>query len=180
MATQSTSTKATLKITSFILRLLMNIIFYIFAIILIVNVSKEAFKFTYQLYGPVALEEAPGREIIFQIKEGESTMDIASKLEHNRAIVNKYSFYLKTKLQNLIIMPGTYVINSAMTYKEILDIITDYSASIIQDETKTETETGSASDADTNTDSNTETDAEEDSQTGSGEPTEEDTQTGDN
>jgi UPF0755 protein len=31
-------------------------------------------------------------------------------------------------------MPGTYIINSSMTYDEILDIITDYSKSVIQDE----------------------------------------------
>lgn len=134
MATKSTSIKVTLKITSFILRLLLNIIFYIIAVIAIVNVSKKAFDFTYQIYGPVSVEAAPGREIIIQIKKGEGTMDVAKKLELRKAIVDKNSFYLKVKLQNLKIMPGTYVINSSMTYNEILDIITDYSASIIQEE----------------------------------------------
>lgn len=134
MATKSTSVKVTLKITSFILRLLLNIIFYIIAVIAIVNVSKKAFDFTYQIYGPVSVEAAPGREIIIQIKKGEGTMDVAKKLELRRAIVDKNSFYVKVKLQNLTIMPGTYVINSSMTYDEILDIITDYSASIIQEE----------------------------------------------
>jgi UPF0755 protein len=170
MAANTTSAKATLKITSFILRLLMNIIFYILVIILIVNVSKKAYEFTYQLYGPVSVEEKPGREIIFQINKGESTMDIASKLEINRAIVNKYSFYLKTKLQNLNIMPGTYVINSSMTYREILDIITDYSASIVQEDQPagegtgtdsgagTGNQTGTGQNNQTNTDSQTNTD----------------------
>ncbi|NLK28406.1 MAG: hypothetical protein GX306_08715 [Clostridiales bacterium] len=134
MATRSTSVKVTLKITSFIIRLLMNIMFYILVVFLIINFSKEAYQFTYQLYGPVAADAEPGRDIIFQIKKGESTMDVASKLELNQAIVNKYSFYLKTKLQDVTIMPGTYEINSSMTYDEILDIITDYSASIVQEE----------------------------------------------
>jgi UPF0755 protein len=120
----------------------MNIIFYILVIILIVNVSKTAYKFTYQLYGPVSVDPAPGREVIFQVNKGESTMDIAGKLELNRVIVNKYSFYLKTKLQALAIMPGTYKINSSMTYKQILDIITDYSASIIQADPAEEAPTG--------------------------------------
>ncbi len=131
--TRSTSVKVTLKVTSFILRLLMNIIFYILVIIAVVDFSKWAYQFTYQLYGPVSVDPAPGREIIFQINKGESTMDIANKLEINRVIVNKYSFYFKTKLQELTVMPGTYKINSSMTYKQILDIITDYSASLIQD-----------------------------------------------
>lgn len=133
MATKSTSVKATLKITSFIIRLLMNIMFYILVIFLIVGISRKAFQFAYQLYGPVRVEEAPGKDIIFQIKKGESSMDVASKLERNRVIVNKYSFYVKTKLQGAEIMAGTYEINSSMTYDEILNTITDYSKSIIQD-----------------------------------------------
>lgn len=134
MATKSTSVKATLKITSFIIRLLMNIMFYVLVAFLIVNVSKQAFQFTYELYGPVAVENEPGRDILIQIKKGESTMDIASKLEVNRAIVNKYSFYIKTKVEDVTIMPGTYEINSSMTYNDILEIITDYSKSLIQDQ----------------------------------------------
>lgn len=138
MARNSTTAKLTLRITSFVLRLLMNIIFYIVVVILIINVSKAAFDFTYQLYGPVTVDPAPGKEIMLQIKQGESSMDVASKLELNRAIENKYAFYLKTKLQNEVIMPGTYSINSSMTYEEILEIITDYKASIVQEETKQE------------------------------------------
>lgn len=133
MTAKSTSVKVTLKISSYILRLLLNIIFYILVVILVIYASKAAYNFTYQLYGPVAVDEEPGRDILIQIKKGESKMDISGKLELYRAIVNKYSFYLKTELQNSNIMPGTYRINSSMTYDEILDIITDYSASIIQD-----------------------------------------------
>jgi UPF0755 protein len=150
MATKSTSVKLTLKITSFILRLLMNIIFYVLVVILIINVSKKAYEFTYQLYGPDTVDAAPGRDIILQIKQGESSMDVASKLELNQAIDNKYSFYFKTKLQNLSIMPGTYEINSSMTYEEILAVITDYSASIVKDE-------DAGTDSETTTEPDTET-----------------------
>ncbi|MBP1754566.1 MAG: hypothetical protein H6Q59_964 [Firmicutes bacterium] len=134
MATRSTAVKLTLKVTSFIVRLLMNIFFYILVVILIINVSKFAYTFTYQLYGPDTVDEAPGRDIIFQITKGESKMDIATKLELNHAIKSKYSFFLKTKLQEYVIMPGTYIINSSMTYNEILGVITDYSKSIVKDE----------------------------------------------
>lgn len=132
MASSSTSMKITLKISSFVLRLLLNIIFYILVIILVIYGSKTAFNFTYQLYGPVSVDDEPGRTIPVQINKGESTMDIASKLELNRVIVNKYSFYFKAKLQNKVIMPGTYKVNTSMTYDEILDIITDYSKSEVQ------------------------------------------------
>lgn len=132
MAAKSESVKFTLKITSIILHSLLNVIFYILVAILIIYCSKQVYSFTYQLYGPVTMEKEPGREIIIQIKKGDSTMDVASKLELKRAIVNKYSFYFKVKLQDKIIMPGTYVIKSSMTYADILNIITDASASIAQ------------------------------------------------
>lgn len=134
MGNKSTSVKLTLKITSFILRLLLNITFYILVVILIVNLSKAAFRFAYQLYGPdTAAPKGEGKKILLQIKEGESTMDVASKLELVHAIKNKYSFYLKAKLQGDVIMPGTYELSSDMTYDEILSVITDYSASVIKD-----------------------------------------------
>ena len=147
MATRSTAVKLTLKVTSFIVRMLLNIFFYILVVILIINVSKYAYTFTYQLYGPDTVDEAPGREIVFQIKKGESKMDIATKLELNHAIKNKYSFYLKTKLQEYVMIPGTYIINSSMTYDDILDAITDYSKSIVKDEEKADDESVSPDDA---------------------------------
>lgn len=157
MATKSTAVKLTLKITSFILWILMNVIFYILVVILIVNVSKAAYNFTYQLYGPDTVDDPPGREIIIQINKGESSMDVASKLEMNRAIENKYSFYVKTKLQKSTIMPGTYVISSAMTYDEILDIITDYSKSIVKED---ENEASAGEKSETSTEDEKETPAE--------------------
>jgi UPF0755 protein len=171
MANKSTAVKLTLKITSFILQLLLNIVFYILVILLIVNFSKMAYTFTYQLYGPDTVD-APGTgsPIIFQINKGESTMDIASKLKVNRAIENKYSFYLKTKLENKTIMPGMYEISTDMTYDELLTVITDYSKSIIKEEdmdtgsdTGADNSTGTDSDAtDTGTGTGTGTDTADD------------------
>lgn len=134
MASSSTSLRITLKISSFVLRLLLNIIFFVLVIIFVIYGSRKAFDFTYQLYGPVSVDQEPGKVIPVKINKGEATMDIASKLELKRVIVDKYSFYFKTKLQNKVIMPGTYMVNSSMTYDEVLDIITDYSKSMVQDE----------------------------------------------
>lgn len=165
MANKSTTMKLTLKITSFIFRLLLNLTFYILVVIAIVSASKYAFNFTYQLYGPSTVDAVgTGKKIYLQIKKGESTMDIASKLENTRAIKNKYSFYLKTKLQEYVIMPGTYEISSDMTYNQILAVITDYSAAIIKDEdigtegTGADKETNPETSDTTDTDSETEAD----------------------
>lgn len=127
-----TSVKLTLKISSFVLRLLLNVTLIILVVVFTIYGSKMAYNFTYQLYGPVTVDPEPGRQTYIEISKGESTMDVASKLELYRVIANKYSFYIKAKLQGEVIMPGKYEVNSSMTYDEILDIITDYSKSIVQ------------------------------------------------
>jgi UPF0755 protein len=136
---KSARTSAILKITSAILRVLLNIIFYVAIVWLVIEGSKFAYNFSYQLFGSVPASEAPGKDYDFQIAKGDSTMEIAEKLEFSNLIVNKYSFYLKTKFKDYNIYPGTYVLNTSMDYDEILDVITDQKNSIVQEETATET-----------------------------------------
>ncbi|WMJ88607.1 endolytic transglycosylase MltG [Anaerocolumna sp. MB42-C2] len=124
MTSRPTSAQLVLKITSFILRMLLNILFYTIVVILIARASKITYDFCYQIFGQVTVSEEPGRDIEIEISKGESTMNVASKLELNRIIVNKYSFYVKAKLKKHTIMPGTYALNTSMTYDEIFAIIT--------------------------------------------------------
>ncbi len=140
MTSKPTSAQLVLKITSFILRLLLNILFYTIVVILIVRASKITYDFSYEIFGQVTASEEPGRDIEIQISKGESTMNVASKLELNKIIVNKYSFYVKAKLLKHTIMPGTYALNTSMTYNEIFAVITEASG----DESNTTSEnTGS-------------------------------------
>ncbi len=129
MAIKNTSEKLSLKVIGNIFKLLLNLGFYALVAFLIINVSKLTYDFTYQFFGPVTVQETPGTNMTVEIQKGDSSMDIASKLENERAIENKYVFYLKTKLQEAVIMPGTYKINNSMTYDDILNIITDISNS---------------------------------------------------
>lgn len=124
MTSKPATAKLVLKITTFILRILLNIIFYIVVIMLITSFSKQTYEFCYQVFGQVTVSEEPGHDIEIQIKKGESTMNVASKLELNKVIVNKYSFYVKAKLKKYNIMPGTFIVNTSMTYDEIFAVIT--------------------------------------------------------
>jgi Predicted periplasmic solute-binding protein len=133
MATKSANEQFRLRIVSLILKLLFNIAFYVFIAFVIINVSKLAYDFTYQLYGPVTAASAPGTDITVEIQKGDSTMDVATKLESELAVTNKYAFYLKSKLQEAKIMPGSYSINTSMTYDEILGVITELSNSKSKD-----------------------------------------------
>ncbi len=138
MTSRPTSAQLVLKITSFILRLLLNILFYTIVVILIVRASKITYDFCYEIFGQVTAAQEPGRDIEIQISKGESTMNVASKLELKKIIVNKYSFYVKAKIKKQTIMPGTYALNTSMTYDEIFAVITEPSAE------DSETDTGNS------------------------------------
>lgn len=125
MSARTTRMKVVLNITNLVLHLFLNILFYVFIIFAITRLSIVAYDFTYQIFGSKTLEQAPGRDVTIQIKKGESTKNISAKLELNRVIENKHSFFVKTKLMDYNLLPGTYIVNSSMTYSEILSVITD-------------------------------------------------------
>ncbi len=152
MTSKPTSTQLVLKITSFILRLLLNILFYTIVVILIARASKITYDFCYQIFGQVTASQEPGRDIEIRIDKGESTMNVAGNLELKRIIVNKYSFYVKAKLKKHTIMPGTYTLNTSMTYDEIFAVIT------VPSEEEADSDTGgsgASGGADTEDESNT-------------------------
>lgn len=146
---KSTSSGVILKVANAILRVFLNILFYAAVIWVTVTVGKYVYDFSYQVFGSVPAAEEPGKDIDFRIESGESTMDIANKLEFNSLIVNKYSFYLKTKIKNYDIYPGTYVLNTSMDYDDILKEITDQKNSIVKEEVQAPTVTPEQGDTST-------------------------------
>jgi len=140
MAAKSTNLKLALRMSNFIFRMLVNCVFYLLVIFLITKASREIYQFSYQIFGQVRAEEAPGRDAQVQIRKGESTMNVASKLQLNKFIVNKYSFYVKAKLLNHTIMPGTYIINTSMSYDEIFAVITVPNTDEVDEDKESESE----------------------------------------
>ena len=136
MESRSQTSKLILGISSFIIHVLLNILFYVIVVMLIAKYSGVAYDFAYEVFGEVAAAEAGEtvKDVTITINKGESTMSIASKLEMNRVIDNKYSFYLRAKLFQSNIKTGKYVVNASMTYGEILDVISNYKNSLDNDE----------------------------------------------
>lgn len=136
MESRSQTSKLILGISSFVIHVLLNILFYVIVVMLIAKYSGVAYDFAYEVFGEVAAAEAGEtvKDVTITINKGESTMSIASKLEMNRVIDNKYSFYLRAKLFQSNIKTGKYVVNASMTYGEILDVISNYKNSLDNDE----------------------------------------------
>ena len=110
MAQKKDGTKIAIDIFSFILHLLLNILFYAIVIFAIYKVGTTAKDFCYQVFGAYTMDEEPGLNMEITIEDGASTMEVASALEQYRLIPNRYSFYLKVQLMGYKIMAGTYIL----------------------------------------------------------------------
>lgn len=129
MSQEIISTKNVLSIVKVFMGILLSVIFYILVIVGISRLCDEVYDFSYQLFGNVRAQEAPGFDVDFVIADKEPTMQVAARLEHNKLIVNKYSFYIRAQLAasgkgGSHIQPGEYELNTSMTYEDILNIIT--------------------------------------------------------
>ncbi|BCN31712.1 MltG/YceG/YrrL family protein [Anaeromicropila herbilytica] len=124
MTAQRSKANSFMKFMSFILQLSLNLVFYVVVILLIMMLTTKAYNFSYQVFGNVVVDSKPGHEAQIKVNKGESTLDLAKVLESNRLIADKYSFFVKAKLTEQAILPGKYILNSSMTYSEILDVIT--------------------------------------------------------
>lgn len=139
MAGGQRSTVKALKAVKVMFGIILSVIFYMLVIVAVSKMCTYAYDFSYQVFGDVAAAEAPGTSVEFTINENESTMSIASKLEYNKLIVNKYSFFVRAKLSTSgssgkPILPGKYNLNTSMNYEEILSTITDPEMAVVEEE----------------------------------------------
>lgn len=124
-----------------VLYILLNVVFYVVIFLVGKYLCEQTYHYAYQIFGNVSVSEAPGTDVTITITEGESSMEIATMLEKNRIVVNRYTFYLRTKLttsKEHPIYPGVYTLNTSMCYDDILTVITDITQANAETEEKDE------------------------------------------
>ncbi|MBR5712485.1 MAG: endolytic transglycosylase MltG [Lachnospiraceae bacterium] len=121
---KSKAGKYVISASSDITRLIIDILFYLLVAVFIWRASIYARNFCYQIFGNVQMADSMHDEEkeIF-IERGDSTRDVAKRLEREGLIVNELSFYVKVKINKYSIRPGTYKLRTSMNYNEILEII---------------------------------------------------------
>lgn len=133
MAENNDGTRVLLNVVKVFMGIFLSAIFYMLVVIAIVKSARYSYDFMYQIFGDVTVQEAPGTDIEFVVNDDESIMSIASRLEYSKLIVNKYSFYIRAKLDESgngnYIRSGNYELNTSMSYREILLAITDNASS---------------------------------------------------
>lgn len=91
----------------------------------IFKASTFCYEFGYRIFSEAPVESEPGNDVVVQIAEGDSAFDIGKKLEEKGLIRDSElyvaQYYLSAYVDELL--PGTYTLNTSMTTKEMLVVM---------------------------------------------------------
>ena len=90
-----------------------------------VRVSLISYDFGYRVFTESAIDEIPGTDIVVTIGESMGAEEIGQVLEENGLVRDKNLFFLQLKLSAYSnkIRPGMYTLNTSMTPKEMMIIM---------------------------------------------------------
>lgn len=115
-----------LEIARGILLFIVNIIVMLLIVFALIQVCKMSYDFSYQIFGDVVVSSPPGQSSVFKVEKNESEWEVSKRLKNEKLIVNAYSFYIRLQLtanKSKKLTEGEYMLNSSMTYEEILQKI---------------------------------------------------------
>ena len=87
--------------------------------------SRTGYDYGYRLFTETAVEETPGTDVLVQIKQETSNWQIGKLLEQKGLVRDGKLFYLqlKTSAYSKSIKPGVYTLNTSMTPKEMMIVM---------------------------------------------------------
>ncbi len=112
-----------LKAVRAVLVVLLNLIFYGLVVFSSVQICRASYHFAYDILGDTAMEMPPGEDKMFTVTSSQDELSVAGNLEEMELVKNKYSFYLRMQLKKTetsALKPGSYLLNTSMSYDEIL------------------------------------------------------------
>ena len=125
----SETTKDINKVTGAIIGISFRLIIYAIAILLIYEGSVKGYEFGHEIFYASSMEEAPGRDMEINVEAGISVSSVGKELEKDGLINNRYSFIIQAMVYEYEIQPGVYTLNTSMTSREILDVLSTASES---------------------------------------------------
>lgn len=87
-----------------------------------VKVGTYCYDLGYRIFTEEAIDEEPGRDVVIQITDDMSGMDIAKELEDKGLIQDARLFYIQLKLSTYSkkINPGVYTLNTSMQARDMM------------------------------------------------------------
>lgn len=87
-----------------------------------VKVGTYCYDFGYRIFTEEAIDEEPGRDVVIQITDDMSGMDIAKELKDKGLIQDARLFYVQLKVSaySKKINPGVYTLNTSMQARDMM------------------------------------------------------------
>lgn len=97
----------------------------LFVLLATVYLSRTGYDYGYRLFTETAVDEAPGTDILVQIKQETSNWQVGKLLEQKGLVRDGKLFYLqlKTSAYSKSIKPGVYTLNTSMAPKEMMIVM---------------------------------------------------------
>jgi UPF0755 protein len=104
-----------------------------------VKLAYTGYDFGYRVFTEGAVDEAPGKDVLIQIREDMSEYEVAQLLEERGLVRNARLFFLQLKLSVYKgkVVPGVYTVNTAMTPQELMAAISPEEETESTEETET-------------------------------------------
>ncbi len=113
------------KITGTVISISGKLIIYAVVILLLVEGVTRGYAFGHSVFYSVPMESGAGTEKIIDISEGLSAYETAKLLKRRGLVANDLAVYIQMKFYDYEVHPGTYTLSTAMTSKEILQILNE-------------------------------------------------------
>ena len=119
----SQMTKEINAITGTIIGISGKLILYALVILLLVEGITRGYAFGHEVFYATAMEPSPETRYALTIPEGQTTAETAKLLKDVGLVKNEYAVQIQMWFYDYETYPGTYELSTAMTSKEILQIL---------------------------------------------------------
>ena len=102
-----------------------KIMVVLFVIAATVKLGGIGYDFGYRVFTEPAMAEEPGKDVLVQVREDMSARELGKTLEEKGLVRDGNLFFLQLKLSaySKKILPGVYTLNTSMTAKDMMVVM---------------------------------------------------------
>lgn len=102
-----------------------KLILYALVILLLAEGITRGYAFGHSLFYESSVEQAPGRDIVVTVPDGQKDADTIHELKKDGLIDNELAMRVQMRFYDYEIHPGTYTLNTSMSSKKMLQILNE-------------------------------------------------------
>lgn len=113
--------ETTLHLLGFILNLLMLVL----VAFVVLQLAVGAYHMGYRVLMEPAMEKAPGTDVVVEVEQGMSALELGTQLEEKKLVDNHILFAVQLKISAYAdkLKPGVYTLNTSMTAEKMMQIM---------------------------------------------------------